>query len=199
MLNPTRLPKSQVQRQAYLARARSHSRYGWQNGNYLRRSGKLIAMYFSEVSQSRRLAATGDTSWFLLQDVVVHECTSQFLRFLLEMWLPEYEWHMLIKPSCGKMGRGLDPIGEINSTEKAWLLSPHQFGWPMSRPRLFTVGIKKESVKLNSSWCQGSSGLEKMRYLFVKPNMNSSCFFCAPSEARRQNSFIISDHCLNET
>ena len=63
---------------------------------------------------------------------MIHECTARFDRTLFEKYLPGYTIHSPVGPSGGD------------------LLSPEDFGWPMSRPRLFTV-MTKDRVSSNSN------------------------------------------------
>ena len=102
------------------------------------------------------------------------ECTGAFLTWVLPRYLPQWSWIFLVKDEEHPDG---DPICiEDEVLVQSWLLSPHQLGWPMHRPRLYTVGILKEK------WTVDSSGLQKIAALFRKPGLNCSCFYCAPSE-----------------
>lgn len=117
------------------------------------------------------------------QDVILHECTGAFLKWILERYLPQYDWHFLIKHP--RDSRGADPLSMIGDAEsRSWLLSPQQVGWPMNRPRLFTLGLRKGRCTLDTTGCQGTSGYERIKFLFQKPGLDCSCFFVAPTESR---------------
>ena len=65
----------------------------------------------------------------MTQDVVVHECTAAFSRHVFEKYLPRYAvWRPAID--------GHDV-----------LMSPHQFAWPLFRPRLYTVLINLDTME----------------------------------------------------
>jgi site-specific DNA-cytosine methylase len=64
--------------------------------------------------------------------MILHENSGRFLDWIFPQWLPDYDWTNVLHP------------------EKATtlLLSPHQFGWPGSRPRLYTLGIRRKRIQL---------------------------------------------------
>lgn len=76
------------------------------------------------------------------KDVVLHESTVRFDRRLFAQWLPGYTLHCPSSP-----------------------LSPSQLGWPMSRPRSYTVLTRDATVSL-------SLFKEHLELLFCKPSLS---------------------------
>ena len=69
--------------------------------------------------------------------MVLHECTSYFKKSVFERHLLEYTVHRVIQDDT------CDTSAEV-------MLSPHHLGWPMTRPRLYTVLIHKEKATLEN-------------------------------------------------
>lgn len=68
---------------------------------------------------------------------MLHECTSYFKKSVFERHLPEYTVHRVIQD-------------DTCATSAEVMLSPHHLGWPMTRPRLYTVLIHKEKATLEN-------------------------------------------------
>lgn len=85
-----------------------------------------------------------DLSWLLclFEAMVVHECTSHFVRQQFPDYLPDYSWHW---PSRYDDGPEPDPEGDagvqddVPVPERILELSPCYFGWPATRNRSYTV------------------------------------------------------------
>ncbi|CAK9068160.1 unnamed protein product [Durusdinium trenchii] len=102
-----------------------------------------------------------------LEDVIVHECTSLFSKDIFCRYLPQYEVHRPIALS----GEDL-------------MLSPHQLGWPLHRPRAYTVLTKRATVKLdgfNETLCS----------LFRKCMISVESLFVAPEEEVAEEKSIL--------
>ena len=92
------------------------------------------------------------------EDIIFHECGVKFPDRLFQRYLPEYTQHQFF------MGT------------KRLSVSPHHFGWPCHRPRLWTVLTKDSSCFMNSR----QKNLKSLAYLFRQPILDCSVFFCAP-------------------
>lgn len=68
------------------------------------------------------------------------------------------------------------PDVEVNGNTRPFLLSPLHFGWPMHRPRLFSLGTRKGVCYFDEN-----AGMQKLNCLFEKHNMDCSVFYCAPT------------------
>lgn len=114
------------------------------------------------------------------QEVIIHECTSGFLRWVLIKYLGKhYDFHLLLRDKSSIC----QP--EMNDTESdAYLLSPHAYGWPAHRPRLYQVGTKRNVVALRDPYSVDgmSSGLGRVKCLFTKTVLDSSVFMVASEE-----------------
>ena len=60
-----------------------------------------------------------------------------------------------------------------NGQQRDVLLSPHLYGWPMMRPRLYTILVHKKKASL-------SKFSETMRALFKRPVLHVRDLFVAP-------------------
>ena len=110
-----------------------------------------------------------------LQAVIIHERTGGFLRWVLLKYLPEYDWHSLV-------GKGSQVQSVVNdSCKEAFLLNPHDFGWPMNRPRLYTVGTLRGTCHLKLGPDQ-QPGLISVTNLFEKCTLDCRSLFVAPQD-----------------
>lgn len=115
------------------------------------------------------------------QEVIVHECTGGFLRFLLTTYLPQYEWHQMLRVE-GDDGVKVPCAAKDDMVTDPWLLSPVNVGWPMHRPRLYSIGLLKSKCYFEPVGASiSTSGMQRMVHLFEKPALPCSCFFSAPS------------------
>ncbi|CAK9062674.1 unnamed protein product [Durusdinium trenchii] len=105
--------------------------------------------------------------------VAIHECTPYFDQSVFQKYLGEsFEIHRFEEPHAWK---DLSRNAKVGGP-RVWLLSPTLFGWPCSRPRLYTVLTNKSVCML-----QGR-GLACMEHLYMKVNMQVADLFCAPKE-----------------
>lgn len=112
-----------------------------------------------------------------VQDVIVHECTGHFYRYLLSKYLHMYKWETLVigADRLAPVAQSFDGSG---IEARPFLLSPVHFGWPMHRPRLYSVGCLRSKCYMDEP-----VGLNRLPALFAKPGCDSSEFLCAPSAA----------------
>ena len=96
----------------------------------------------------------------------MHECTKYFDRSIFARWLPDYDIHI-----------PLDDDG------KEIFLSPHHFGWPLNRPRRYTVLTRRSTIKLE----EFSSTL---KLLFRKVNISVKDLMVAPEEPCGYSTYI---------
>ena len=89
---------------------------------------------------------------------MLHECTSKFSREVFVKWLPRYH---ILRPM-------------VKNQEA--LLSPHQFAWPVYRPRLYTVLINLETMEVPTRFN------ETLELLYRKCVLDVSALFAAPKE-----------------
>lgn len=118
------------------------------------------------------------------EDLVLHECTGRFLRWILTTFLPEYSWTTLQKSA--DTGEPVAIPDDPDGTP--FLISPLHVGWPMHRPRLFSVGTLRRSCAFHSlGKFEGSSDSDsktssftRITELFAKPSLTCECLYCAP-------------------
>lgn len=122
---------------------------------------------------------------FLRQAVVVHECTAGFMKWILLKYLPQYQWHTLIKVTDPASGKKVMYGAIDDATTDAYLLNPGQFGWPLNRPRLFSVGTLTSKCFLQPK-PNGESGLSNIGSLFVPCRLDCRSLFVAPKDTRTQ-------------
>lgn len=115
--------------------------------------------YFIHQANYRNLICRETDNVFFSEDLIFHECTSGFAKHLFEIWLPDYDIH-----------RPTDAAGH------EMLLSPHQFGWPLFRPRLYTVLSKRSSVTVSAFG-------ETLSLLFRKCMIPVSSLFVASQDS----------------
>ena len=119
---------------------------------------------------------------------------------MLTTFLPEWDWHCLVK-EVDASGSSAVPGAHVNDTSSdAFLLSPHCFGWPLHRPRLFELGTLRgichlalheslepvEDIESNSQ--AQKSGLAAISTMFQPCKLDCSSILVAPEEFWR--SFI---------
>ena len=102
--------------------------------------------------------------------LAVHECTSAFDTGLFLKYLPMYSVHQ--------------PEDEDNDN-KLLHLSPHMFGWPMFRPRLYTVLCHRHK-------CVLSGFSTALKSLFCKPQLQVHNLFIAPEEEIEEQRRLLS-------
>ena len=120
------------------------------------------------------------------QAVIVHECTGGFLRWVLTTFLPEWDWHCLVKDGSSPV-----PSAKVNDTDTdAFLLSPHMVGWPLNRPRLFEVGTLRGTCYLeppceadSCSEVPGESGFAAIGELFQPCKLDCSALMVAHQDS----------------
>ena len=127
------------------------------------------------------MSASSNRHW-LAQAVIIHECTGGFLRWVLMRYLPQYEWHSLVSVKTPEGRRVVQGACNDPATE-AFLLNPFDFGWPLNRPRLFTVGTLKGTCYLNAK-PDGQSGLIEVQRLFQSCTLDCRSLFVAPQDSR---------------
>ena len=66
-------------------------------------------------------------------------------------------------------------------TTEAFLLSPHLFGWPCNRPRLFEVGTLRKTCSLKSD-DENKSGLASIGMVFEKCKLDCSALMIASKD-----------------
>ena len=120
--------------------------------DYLVRLGSYSIQGFSAHAPANSLDAT------CLQAVALHECTNAFDKKLFETWLPMYQVH-----------RAHD------DDDKQIYLSPHHFGFPMMRPRLYSVLTHKKKCKM-------ANFSTTLRSLFMRPSLDVHSLFVAPKD-----------------
>ena len=108
--------------------------------------------------------------------LAVHECTSAFDTGLFLKYLPMYSVHQ--------------PEDEDNDN-KLLHLSPHMFGWPMFRPRLYTVLCHRHK-------CVLSGFSTALKSLFCKPQLQVHNLFIAPKEEIEEQRRLLSKKTLQE-
>ena len=91
--------------------------------------------------------------------MILHECTAGFAQHVFTKWLPRY---VLLRP-------------KLNDREM--LLSPHQFGWPVYRPRLYTALVNLDTIEV----VDGQIGFDRaMQRLFRKCSVDVASLYVAP-------------------
>ena len=119
------------------------------------------------------------------EDVIAHECTGGFLRWVLTRFLPQWDWHCLVKDDTSL------PSARINDTDSdAFLLSRDMFGWPLNRARLFEVGTLRETCRLavpasvtsRHTDIANLSGYSIISELFEPCNLDCATLLVAPSD-----------------
>ena len=106
----------------------------------------------------------------ICKDVIFHECSPRFCTDLLTRYLKGYTVHQVFECSSGRHLRQ-QPI----------MLSPHHFGWPMHRPRAFTVLTKDAACHLGSDEPGHSNrGINTCQELFRKPCLSVAALYTAP-------------------
>ncbi len=109
-------------------------RCGWQKESTARRTCLVIDMCSTSfLRQTRKSKLSRKWRCIFSEDLIFHECTSGFAKHIFRIWLPNYDVH-----------RPTDAAGN------EMLLSPHQFGWPLFRPRLYSVLSKRSSVTISA-------------------------------------------------
>lgn len=91
--------------------------------------------------------------------------------------LPEYQWHFLVRPDCQA---SID-----DATQDPFLLGPDAFGWPVSRPRMYSIGILKDG-KCTFTLPEGGSAYSRIQRLFSPCSLDSRSLFVAPKAPRLQ-------------
>ena len=123
------------------------------------------------------------------EQLIVHKCTSRFPSWVLSTFMPEWEWHALLRPDgpeeawSGVAGSGsANPnVPKAASTccgrySRETVISQRNFGWPESRPRLYHVGVLKADGFLRAP------GLQLLNQLRERVELDVTCLFTAPEE-----------------
>ena len=127
--------------------------------------------------------------------VIVHECTGGFLRWVLTRFLPEWDWHCLLK---NHPGQRLPEARTNDSHQDAFLLSPDMFGWPLVRPRLFEVGTLRDTCFLAMPETINSepernesneSSFSDIGQLFCECKLDCGSLLVAPEDIGQQTVF----------
>eukprot|EP00435_Cladocopium_sp_Y103_P054442 s335_g17.t1 len=138
----------------------------------------------AEADEAGRVQAVAKVDVFFVlprEAVIVHECTGGFLRWVLTTYLPEWDWHCLVKDGSSSV-----PSARVNDTDTdSFLLSPHMVGWPLNRPRLFEVGTLRGTCFLEPcetdpcSEAPGESAFAAIGELFQTCKLDCSALMVA--------------------
>lgn len=106
------------------------------------------------------------------EDIILHECTPRFDAQTLKQHLGDiYEFYSLPLPS------------EV--------ISPHHLGWPVQRPRRYTIGVKRGRVQLG--WSEFEEDLKK---LLMAASVDCRVLYQAtPEEERKHKTAMANSHC----
>eukprot|EP00435_Cladocopium_sp_Y103_P011830 s5265_g3.t1 len=103
------------------------------------------------------------------EPLAVHECTSAFDSGLFSTYLPMYE---IIQPK--------------DDNSRVMHLSPHLFGWPMYRPRLYTVLCHRSKCGLSEH-----EFTEVLKALMCRPTLDVHQLFVADAlEVKEQRKVL---------